>query len=129
MVNVVVRDAILAALHDEHAYRWRINQAAVVNMIVGDHIALVLFEWLQTLGCFTNSNPARAEIEHFVAEDSVSLAAFAQFERIAGKSRESALVDQAIHGPLGEYITATRHRCLSIGVTIRWQRPVRICES
>ena len=88
MVNFIVRDAVGAALQNEHSNRWRIYQAEMMQMVVRENLAVRLFKRLCALRRFTNANSARANVKNLVADDFVSLAASPKIQRVTGQVRE-----------------------------------------
>ena len=72
---MIVGDAILSALQNEHAHRRRIDHSQVVDLVVGDDVAVILLEGLLALPCLPEANSPGPKVKHFIAANSVALAA------------------------------------------------------
>jgi len=131
IVDMVVRDAIAAALQNKDADgRW-VNHAEMVHFVVGYDLAVVLLEWLLAFGGFADANSTATDVEHLVADNLSSLAAAAKFQGIAGQVRERAVRHHAIHCAFRPNVAVRGYRCLSVRITVLAQCPIGVteCES
>ena len=63
IVNVIVHDLVAPALQRPHADRGSIHQPQVVNVIIGDHVLVVLLRVVGLLPRFAEFDSAAAQVD------------------------------------------------------------------
>src|SRR5438445_5922709 len=77
VVNVIVRDAILAALKNDDAHRRREDASEFMQVIVGDDMTVVRCKRVLPPGSFADANPPRSVVVDLVRDDLVKLTTYA----------------------------------------------------
>src|SRR3954463_913994 len=124
MINLIMCNAVGAALQNQHAHGRRVNLAEVMQMIISDDSSVSLIERFTAHGSLANANAAGANVRYFIACDADVVTTAAQFDGVATHVAQSAILDCTVNSGLGEQITSNSDCRLRVGVSRRLQGPI-----
>ena len=120
VVDVVMRDAIGAGLEKDDADARVHDAAELVEMVVGDRVAVAGGEvGRSAVAHLADADAARAEGAELVADHFPALRASAEFQSVAAEVAEAAVLEDAIDGELGPQTSARLAGGLRINAAFR----------
>ena len=125
VVDVVVRDAVVAALGDPDADARRIDAAAVEDVVVVDEDAARFGGVGRGHVGLADADAAGAQVEQPVPLDAAVLAAAAEPDAVGADVGDLAALDRAVPGAVGHHRGGHFDRRLRAAVALRRRAPSR----
>ena len=128
IVDLVMRNGIVARLGDPDADTRRVDMPAVKNVVIVNRVVARFQEIGRGHLHFAHSHSADTEIEDSVLRHAALLAAAAKPNAVVPEVRKFAFLDRAVPSTVGHHSRGNGNHRLTVAVPLRLQTPVFMAE-